>query len=384
MSRPPATIPALRRHRTKNSAYVRINGKQRTLGKWGDPKTEERYRKLIAHLVHESPAVVVDSSSSPRSVAALSECYLRYADRTFRTNGSPSVHLQKITYVLLTLIEAYGDLPLHEFGPRKLAALRLQWEEAELGLSTIKKYIGIILRMFSWAVGQEFAAAEQLVALRAIPPLRVGHTKAKAPKQRSAVNRSALRKSRRRMNTVVRVLVDVQLLTGCRPGELLRLKWGDIARHLGEWRHAPEEHKTRWAGKTRAIYFGPSASAMLKFVLPPDETFDTVPDDLYVFSPKMAELVRTTKRRGNGRVGETYTQSTYYEAVQWACRQAQVPSWTPYQLRHSAGERITRRYGINGAQAVLGHSSSAMTKRYVSPSQRIEEKTAAKIMSEIG
>jgi integrase len=38
--------------------------------------------------------------------------------------------------------------------------------------------------------------------------------------------------------------------------------------------------------------------------------------------------------------------------------------WHPHQLRHAAATEIRRRFGIEAAQSVLGHSSLKMTELY--------------------
>ena len=38
--------------------------------------------------------------------------------------------------------------------------------------------------------------------------------------------------------------------------------------------------------------------------------------------------------------------------------------WTPNQLRHSASTEIRKRYGLEAAQVVLGHTSADVTQVY--------------------
>ncbi len=41
-----------------------------------------------------------------------------------------------------------------------------------------------------------------------------------------------------------------------------------------------------------------------------------------------------------------------------------LPTWTPYQLRHSAATRIRAEHGIEAARVLLGHTSAAVTEIY--------------------
>jgi len=41
-----------------------------------------------------------------------------------------------------------------------------------------------------------------------------------------------------------------------------------------------------------------------------------------------------------------------------------IPHWFPYQLRHSAGTDAEKANGLDCAQALLGHKTANVTKRY--------------------
>ncbi|MGO9468813.1 MAG: tyrosine-type recombinase/integrase, partial [Isosphaeraceae bacterium] len=41
-----------------------------------------------------------------------------------------------------------------------------------------------------------------------------------------------------------------------------------------------------------------------------------------------------------------------------------VPNWSPNQLRHAAATEIRAKYGIEGAQVILGHSQVTTSQIY--------------------
>ncbi len=41
-----------------------------------------------------------------------------------------------------------------------------------------------------------------------------------------------------------------------------------------------------------------------------------------------------------------------------------IASWSPYQLRHAAGARARREFGLGAAQALLGHKTVSMAEYY--------------------
>jgi integrase len=62
-----------------------------------------------------------------------------------------------------------------------------------------------------------------------------------------------------------------------------------------------------------------------------------------------------------------------------ACKKAGVPQWTPNQLRHTAGTEIRNKYGIEYAQAALGHTDAKTTEIYAKASYEKAEKVAREI-----
>ena len=76
-------------------------------------------------------------------------------------------------------------------------------------------------------------------------------------------------------------MIQLQLLTGMRPGEACALRPCDIDRSGPVWLYRPPQHKTGWRGKARVIAIGPKAQAVLATFTPP------VPSDHY-FSPRRA------------------------------------------------------------------------------------------------
>ncbi len=80
-------------------------------------------------------------------------------------------------------------------------------------------------------------------------------------------------------------------------------------------------------------------------------------------------------------MGWCYSTASYRRAIARACRRAGVAIWHPNQLRHSAATEIRRRFGLEAAQLVLGHSSALVTEAVYA------ERDAAivqRIMSEMG
>src|SRR5207248_821919 len=79
----------------------------------------------------------------------------------------------------------------------------------------------------------------------------------------------------------VRGMVEIQLLTGMRPGEVRIMRACDLDTTGAVWLYRPAHHKTRHKGKERVVAIGPRGQEIVK----PFLSLDT---QAYLFSPKDA------------------------------------------------------------------------------------------------
>jgi integrase len=187
-------------------------------------------------------------------------------------------------------------------------------------------------------------------------------------------------------------MIDLQLLTGMRPGEVVLMRGGDLDMTGEVWTYAPEFHKTEHHGRDRHIAIGPRAQVILKEWLRPDPA-------AYLFSPREAMAERWAERRRNRmtplspsqrarraaaepgrRFGDRYSVRSYCHAIGYGCRQAGIAGWHPNRLRHSTATALRRRYGLEASQVVLGHAQLCTTEIYA----QADLKRARQIMSEVG
>jgi integrase len=194
----------------------------------------------------------------------------------------------------------------------------------------------------------------------------------------------------------VRALIDLQKITGMRPGEAVRMRRRDIDTAGAVWVYRPQLHKTAHHGHAREVRIGPKAQAVLAEFLRPDL-------DAYLFSPAEAEAERLAalhaRRKRDGtplscgntpgsnrkhapmvKPGAHYAVRSYRQAVARACRAAGVPPWHPHQLRHNAATEFRRLYGLETARVLLGHRSAGVTTIYAEADQA----RAAAAMGEVG
>ncbi len=190
----------------------------------------------------------------------------------------------------------------------------------------------------------------------------------------------------------VRAMVELQQLTGCRPGEVMVMRAIDLNLTGPVWTFRPHKHKNQHRGQERVIFIGPQAQEVIK-------PFLTTNLEAYLFSPRAyvedlrnrraeqrktkrtpSELKRRRKANPRRVPAERYNRRSYRLAVVRACQKAGVPLWSPLQLRHTAATAIRAKYGVEAAKVILGHTKVETTQIYA---ERDMGK-AQEIMAEIG
>jgi len=223
-------------------------------------------------------------------------------------------------------------------------------------------------------------------------------------------------------------MVQIQLVTGSRPGEIVSMRLGDLSTAGPIWEYAPREHKTEHQEKSRLILIGPKGQAVLQEFL--SQALAADPGvEAFVFSPADSEAERNRRRRkqckspmtpsqaarrpnesARRRPKDRYTVASYRRTIARGCELAfempaelrtfprdlapdekrrrraraaewrQAHCWHPNQLRHSAGTFLRREFGIEAARVILGHAHVETTEIYA----EADLKRAREIMGSVG
>ena len=393
------------------------------LGEHGTAGSRELYHRVIAEweangrrFPTAAPCRAAPEGPTGLMLVALLRDFYRWAKRNYDKG-----ELRSFQVVMVLMRRYYGRTPAAAFGPKKLRMLR---EEMIRGDQTAdpprkpwsRKYINQqvqrIRRVFKWAVAHEMVAPEVHQALRTLEPLKRGRSEARENPKIGPAPQDLVDAVLPNLNRPVGALVELQLLTGARAGELLQLRRCDIevGDETGIWTFRPDKHKNLHREQDRVIYFGPRAQGiLLKFM-------GDRPPMAFLFSPKEAEAERRAvlseqrktppscgNRPGTNKSlepetmpGDCYTTDSYRRAIWYACDRAfpppppvgrqegetvecwwkrlkekkllgQLNAWrrshrfNPHQLRHSAGTHIRRDFGLEAAQLALGHASANVT-----------------------
>jgi integrase len=390
----PYRTPKICLHKPTGQAYVRLDGSCHYLGRHDDAKAHEKGYRLIAEWLANGRHLRVDPQEvSVNEVLAAywkhCESYYRRPDGTLCTGSLDSIRLASAT-----VRKFYGTARAVEFGPLAFRTVREQWIADGLRRTTVNKRAGDIKRAFKWAVSVEMIPASVFHGLQALDGLRKGRTEAKESRKVLPVLDAHIEAIRPHVARQVWGLVQVQLLSGARSGEVLRLRRCDLDTSGEVWSVRLEHHKTSHEGRDRTLYFGAQAQAVLREFFPGKGPAD------YLFSPKDAEAERRAKRHeervtplscgnkpGSNRkesptrtAGAFYTADTYRRAIAWGCKAANIPVWHPHQLRHSCATMLRKQFGLDSAAVYLGHARANVTQMYAA----LDGAQAAEIARKVG
>ena len=380
--------PSYSLHKPTGQARVRIDGRSYYLGKYGTPESRERYEGLIAEWFARNG----DASRYSLTVDDLALLFVDHAKSYYRSpDGKLTAEVSSIQHALRPLVELFGTLRVREFGPLKLKQVRDRLIENGHCRTNINRMVGRIKRAFKWGVENEHVPAEIHTALSAVSGLRAGRSKAIESEPVKPVAEAFIEAIEPHTSRQVWAMIQLQRLTGMRPGEVTAMRCCDLKMDEKTWEYQPERHKTQHLGKGRVVFLGPKAQVIVGEFLKTDT-------QAYRFSPRDVVDEMNEKRRADRKSpltpsqskcrrkavpqiqpGERYTKDSYRHAIQRACDRADVPRWHPHQLRHNAATRIRRETDIDTARTVLGHSTLDVTEIYAERDLETARRLAAKI-----
>jgi integrase len=385
MSRKSIRPPAYLFHKPSGQARVRISGKDHYLGPHGSPESKDRYDDLIAAWRLQS----VPDDRHAITIDDLALAYMEHAKGHYVKNGKPTSEVCCLRSALRFLIAAAGRTRARDFGPKLLKAVRQNMIEGGLSRKTINKNVERLRRMYRWGVAEELISASVLVALAAVPGLRAGRSQANEGRTITAVSQAAIDAIKPYVSPIVWRAVQVQLLSGMRSGEVLSMRGCDLNMAGAIWEYRPESHKTEHHGRSRIVFLGPKAQAVIRECLAPSvqaRLFEPYTRDSY-----RREITRACERafdmpvelrrpeRGLSQLPDNQRSIEHKRRMREASAWHAEHCWFPHQLRHTAATLIRREAGIEVAKAVLGHSDLDVTAMYA----EADEARARDIMAKV-
>jgi integrase len=422
----PSRTPTLRHHKASGQGFVEIEGKRIYLGRFDLPETHQKYHALIAEWLSNGRKLPVppDEVTIVELIAAFwahAQIYYRHPD------GTPTSELGNFNDALEPLKRLYGHSLAAEFKPLALQALQQEMIRQGWCRTNINRQINRIRHVVKWGVAKGMVPPGVFHGLQAVSGLKAGRSEARESKPVKPVAEAHVQATLGFLSPTVRAMVELQLLTGMRPGEVCGMRGCDIDTTGTLWSYTPGRHKTAHHGHERVILLGPKAREIVKAHLKPDL-------HAHVFSPSDSERWRRAKAHAERKTplkygntigdnrkskprrtpGDRYTVESYGRAIKYATEKAfplppnlakredeskgdwvvrltkeeraeakawhKANAWHPHQLRHTAATKLRKEHGLEAAQVILGHKTLTVTKVYAE--KNVE--AAHRIMAEVG
>jgi integrase len=386
---PTRKIPTYRHHKARDLAVVRLDSQDIYLGPYDSPGSHAKYDRLVADWLrrnHQSP-----NDGADITVCELMAAYLSFASGYYVKHDKPTREFGCISEALRELRKLHETTLVVDFGPKALKAVREVMVDLGWSRKYINKQMGRIVRMFKWGVSEELVAPAVYQALATVPGLRKGRTQAPDHQPVQPVSDAHIDLTLKHLTATVADMVRLQRLSGARPGEIVRLRPIEIDQSQPIWAYRPDSHKTEHQGRQRVVFFGPKAQELLRRYL-------DRPATTYCFSPRESEALRrqanharrttpmnqgnkpkSTSLKGIRRAAVAYTTDSYRRAIHRVCEKVGIPKWSPNRIRHTAATEIRRKYGLEAAQTVLGHSNAAVTEIYAERDLTLASSVAEKL-----
>lgn len=419
-------IPKYRLNKTSGRAVVTLNGVDHWLGKYDSPESREKYDRLLAEWL-ASGRQSSKASTPDLTIIELIARFWSHVEAFYRKpDGSLSGEAENYRLALRPLKELYGSSLAAEFGPMTFRAVREKAIQIGWCRSHLNRQMGRIKHMFEWAVSEELLPPAVHQSLVTVKGLRRGKTDARESERVRPIPDPQIDAIRPFVSRQVWAMIELQRTTGMRPGEVIAMRACDIEMTGETWTYVPAHHKTEHHGHDRILYLGNRCQELLRPFITPSMS-------KHLFSPAAAEAERLEalhaarktplscgNRPGTNRVrrrsaapGDRYTVASYRRAIERGCDQAFPPPpplareretrsqwksrltkeqktelakwrrqhrWHPHQLRHTAGTRFRKEFGLDVAKVLLGHSTLTATQVYAEQDQE----KARKVMALVG
>ncbi len=393
-----AKEPGYRLHKSSGQAIVRLGGKMFYLGPYDSPKSREEYARLKSEwLVSKNATKFIAEPQGP-TIASLCLAYLDHAEVYY----GPGTELKNLKLAIGPLAELYANLPASSFGPLEYKTVRQWWLDKDcdrkagrVSRQYVNSQMKRLMRVVKFGVAEGMVPAAVHQTLKCVDTLKRGRSDAPEAAAIKPVDNAVVVATIRYLPQVVSDMVELQLLLGCRPGEICKLTPAMVDRSEEVWKITIADHKTAYRGIVRTIYAGPKAQAILtRYLLRGSDQACFSPQEATKQRLQAKHEARVTPPNYGNRPGsnvkkkpmkapsEAYSTMTYARAIAYGCDKAfPMPAdikvdpakakawkyahrWAPNRLRHTRATDIRKQFGLEAASSVLGHSEITVTQVY--------------------
>lgn len=353
----------------KGLGFSKWRGKWYYFGRYDEPGSLARYKAFRRQCQREIEAYEIDrliQQADRVEIITVHQLFARFEKHVIQNRSAAYARqvqrlraAAKRSFRKRMPVAAVGSHAITRF--RRLLA-RGGWTSAvgyvaaPWSKSVVIGHMRIVAAMFSWGVSEGIVPVATYERVKAA--CRETVKMRKPMQQRDPPDWSVIQRIEPFVSRSTWDRIQVQYLTGMRPGEVCRMRLSELERSQdGLWFLRPRHHKTAWRGATKEIVIGPQAIAILRPYVElvgsrkaskPDSKWD------YLFTEATAWLLwrrlespmyhrRMVKRRQRQAEGKRVDKirvagpASYYQAVHNGIRKANamgvgIPYWHPHEL----------------------------------------------------
>ena len=369
----PKWPPIPRPHKPSGQDRVRWRNREYYLGASGSQEARQRYADLLVELAaleagRGAPPVLATAPKAPTVAEVVAGWVIQEQPGLSAEIG------ERIARSLEYLTRRHADLPASEVDALVLRQVREDMIGRDLAASTVNVMVGHIRRVWRWAEEQRMLPRGSWANLGTLPPIRKNDRRVRHAPGRRATTWEEVQRVAACAVPPIAAAIQVQWYSGCRSGEIRRIRVGEVDTSGEVWEYTPARHKTSHLDHPHVVLLGPQAQEILRPWL------ENKGPEEWVFpchSGRSRRSTRTDWYRGE----HCYGRRTYGGSAARAAREAGLPGWQPYQCRHAAKKRVTRAYGLDAARSLLGQASLSSTDHY---SHERDLEVARKVALELG
>jgi integrase len=392
MPRRTNTPPSLCHHKGTDRAYIKLDGRRHYLGKWGSRESQSAYKRFCREwlLTGQPPAANIGAIEVTEIVCD----YLEHAKVVYSRDGKPGSEYLVVKAAMDRWNKLYGETSVLKFGPVAFKAVRQSWMDEGRSRGTITHYLRHIRKAIAFAVENEKLPVDILTAIQSVASIRRNQYQSNPARKLGPVTDSVVERTLPYLPRQIRDMVQIQRLTGMRPGEVCIMRPCDISQSGKIWHFEPQRHKTEQHDIRRVVAIGKRAQAILRPYL--NRAVDS-----YCFSPAEAmEEIRaertaariTPDNQGN-QVGSNrkrspkrkprgcYDSDSFRRRISEVCKANDIPKWSPNQLRKSFATEARKVGSLEHAQSALGHTTKETTEKYYA---EVDMSLADEVVKKIG
>ena len=402
-------------HSRTNRGYVQITkpdgrrGQKTFPGEYGSEKMWNAFRKWRADQAGEYHS---ESPQAARRRFATVEdvwCafYEYHAKRRLagdpRQSRSDKRYMQDVECVG-RMLQPYQHIEANTFDSQMLDEV-LENEHLKTGNGTkrLNDKMQLIQKCFKFGVRKQLVDAAVYGSLLTVEKFNKLDRHIKQPETRLPCSESDLLEALAHASPTIHTMLMVASLTGMRSDNICKLSWDEIDTSReeadGVWLYKPLTHKTAHMGKELTVVLGTKCIQALR------RYEEARPDQghPYIFNPhanftfcRWQQSLRQSKqprddreswatwlKKLGNRSNPCYSPDTFRGAVLRILKKHNINRFVIHQLRHYHSNNVFQHYaddsGIERQQAVIGHHTDAMSRKYTLNALELAIKTQREI-----